>query len=529
MVEPELAYMPWKKKEEKKGTLIVNTFLYDYYDINTNCFVGQGSRCYTQIVIKDVKTSQIIYCNKYNTSLSYSYYFYNIPLGLYSVRVIRALYGAQLDNKEYLIKMDQFEYEYNIYLAWVLLKVEQYYENKPLKYRVDQDRYNRVNINNVEYLGGVKYKFYDFDNVSLLHNDDYIYSYYKNYLNTLEDSIRDGFSTDMYGNGGASSFLSLSGGENSNNIGINDSLKYCVDYPQQNPLNQKHKEVDIKNILGLPIFENNKIISYKECNLNLTNSLIEQVGSRLLKIVKTTIDTKNENIAISHGTAYNSGLYVWLDYYNKNLNIYTLKSTFDNSSGGSNFSYLFYSPFFRCVAENIKNTDETNYDISVINKKWFKTGLNHIQIIVNNAKSNIVGNWITADSGIIGNYINDINLDNESELEQNVEYFHNSLQGDISVNKIIYDLPSQINQNSLFYQQVKHNMQIYKKCRSLKKPTELLYIISRKIKYLDNLFYADAFPIDPENANSGGFYCTVGFRESFSEDYENLPIKEWNY
>ena len=192
LAEPELFYMPWGKKEENNGTLVVNTFFYDYYDMNISEFVGKGDPCYTQIVIKRIKDNQILYCDKYFSALATVHTINSIPYGEYSVRVIRSRYGALLDNKEHYIKIDKDKTEYDIYLGWIMLKVEQYFDNEQLPYRVENNKDNLVEINNVNYRGGVKYKFFDLDNQTLLHTDEYLYNRTQDYFSNFEDSIFHG-------------------------------------------------------------------------------------------------------------------------------------------------------------------------------------------------------------------------------------------------------------------------------------------------------------------------------------------------
>lgn len=106
-------------------------------------------------------------------------------------------------------------------------------------------------------------------------------------------------------------------------------------------------------------------------------------------------------------------------------------------------------------------------------------------------------------------------------MDSIVKYYEDSLNCDIEVKKNIYDFPDKINRNSQFFKSAQHNQQLLDKYSSASN-YELMYIRDRKIKYLDNMFYTEAFPTNPQKSNDESLYCFIGFREMFSDDYDSL-------
>ena len=70
--QKEMFYYPVKKDKKICNKLTINTFRYKYYDFETKKFVGKGLTCLTQILIKDITTQKIIYCNKSSKNYSSS-------------------------------------------------------------------------------------------------------------------------------------------------------------------------------------------------------------------------------------------------------------------------------------------------------------------------------------------------------------------------------------------------------------------------------------------------------------------------
>ena len=146
-------------------------------------FVGKGLTCLTQILIKDITTQKIIYCNKSSKNYSSSVVLNNIPYGKYSLRVISAVYGY-VDNTEHIIDVNCEEFNCDIPVKTNIIIIEQYIENKPLDYYLTPNMNGDSNIDSIQITGGVKYKYLDMDNNSLF-NTEYVRLPY----NTLKTDI----------------------------------------------------------------------------------------------------------------------------------------------------------------------------------------------------------------------------------------------------------------------------------------------------------------------------------------------------
>ena len=84
LVEPELAYMPLGKKEEKKGTLIVNLLTYSTYDIDNAKFISDLTmESYGAIVIVNSK-NEIVYNTKMQKDQSV-FVINMLPYGKYKI------------------------------------------------------------------------------------------------------------------------------------------------------------------------------------------------------------------------------------------------------------------------------------------------------------------------------------------------------------------------------------------------------------------------------------------------------------
>lgn len=173
--QKEMFYYPVKSKKEKPkicNKLTINTFLYKYYDVELKKFVGKGLKCLTQILIKDITTQKIIYCNKNSTKYYSSVVLNNVPYGKYSLRLISACW-AYVDNTEHIINVNCEEFNCDIPVKTNIITIEQYLENKPLDYYLTKNMDEDTNIDSIQVIGGIKHKFLDMDNNSLF-NTEYV-------------------------------------------------------------------------------------------------------------------------------------------------------------------------------------------------------------------------------------------------------------------------------------------------------------------------------------------------------------------
>lgn len=114
MVEPELAYMPWEKKEDKKGMLIVNLLTYSTYDIDNAKFISDLTmESYGAIVVVNSK-NEIVYNTKMQKDQSV-FVINMLPYGKYKIKVIRNR-DDKIDNKWHNVVINQNGLSTNIIL-----------------------------------------------------------------------------------------------------------------------------------------------------------------------------------------------------------------------------------------------------------------------------------------------------------------------------------------------------------------------------------------------------------------------------
>ena len=513
LVEPELFYLPvedYEKKICKQFT--INTFFYDYYDLNLKKFVGKGYACYTQIIVKNQKTSEIVYCNKHNTILKASVTLSNIPYGEYSIRVIRA-YEAIVDNKEYILNIDQENCEYDILLSWMMLKVEQTFEENPISHRIDYDRNTGVNIYNTDFYGITKFKYYDIDEKSLLHNDEYIYLYTEGILPTIADAR---YYKDLY-SGGAYLYFPQDGIVKAN---------YTVKYNNENSSRIKTESINIDHVFGIIKYDENNQKYVEECTIDYKHPTDEKILP--FKRTKTIKNDSIEEISYTTEDRNKFHFYEYPWYYYKDDNYYQLRSNcyLTTSSTFGMFKYFikplsdYYSSVFSL--KNSYNLDA--YNLNNVNKEWFKIGLNYIQLNISNALNGVPmkgTSFSNTDSGIAWYFINDINVNSEDELSQVVNSYAEASQGTLDVIYHYYDFPSKINKESLFVKKLKHIASLQKKYNL---SNNLISCRDRKIKFGDNMFSTDMFPIETTE-NKEVFYCFYYTPLDFSDDYDELTAK----
>ena len=168
LIEPELFYMPWGKKETPEtryGNLVVNLQTYSTYDIDNNVIVDN---VYTTtkgaIVIKN-NQNKIVYNSK--NMKDTNRFIVRLLYGEYQIKVIRAL-DDKIDNIWYSVTIDKYSITKNIILSWfpVNRSVIYYKDDEELPYYFTGNyASSNVSFSNINLKGVCYCKVYENDNM----------------------------------------------------------------------------------------------------------------------------------------------------------------------------------------------------------------------------------------------------------------------------------------------------------------------------------------------------------------------------
>lgn len=538
-------YLP-VKTEIKTGTLVIQTYAPEYFDVDTMSWGGhKEAPLYCQIALFNQK-KELVYIYIHPTKNLQTFTITNLPFGKYKMKILRyqGWVGFLKEEKSIFnidFKEDNQLFEFIIEPEYVF---GEEILNKNISWKDFIAHYsfeNDVSLNQFQVSAPYQYKIYDSEGTSL-HNTDYVDCNARTAMrmpgfspNLIYNSDLDlHYGHDIYGIGGSANyFYHIEGGggrgqSNFTQIKISGSasrvLPKYFDYYLSFQFNASGRVV-----IGA-IKENAVSVDNSPSALNVSGILpkdfiiLESLDEKLpegYKNKRPYWEISVTNTCLNKPEYSSSYILYTTQFKQCNTPPQPLRINSPYSNELNEIS------FFNCLANMLavsnKDYDFNNYDPNIINREWRRFGQNTTWCSVKCLNANVL-NW--SGSGYEFPY------DFGSEEKLN-EWLKNNNNENVSATtkQLVYDIPSQINYNSFFIKKAFFNANLIFRIRP-NDSYSMFGIGSYKIRKnntfvaKDSYPYEDfySFPIEASGDNTK-FILFLGTQLNFCSDYEDYYNK----